>query len=103
MSNLKLKSSELPEEWKGYTINELKYRRAYVATCSELAKERLTRRVRDMRSNTLHSATSMAKGLTQSIPYVGTAFAAAKWGGKAFKFIKHLRDRRKTKRYRLRD
>ncbi len=98
MSNLKLKPSELPEDWKGYTIEELRYRRAYIATCSELAKERLNQQVKSVRSNTLHTATSAATTLTHSIPYLGTAFAVAKWGGRAFKFIKNLSSRRKTKK-----
>lgn len=102
MSNLKLKTSDLPEDWKGYTIDELRYRRAYVATCSELAKERLSQRVKAFRTNTLSSAANTAAGITKSIPLIGTAFTVAKWGGRALKQIKKIRDRRKDKRRRLR-
>lgn len=101
MSNLKIKASDLPEDWKGYTIDELRYRRAYVATCSELAKERLSQRVKAVRTNTLSTAANTASNITKSIPLIGTAFTVAKWGSRAFKRIKQIRDRRKDKRRRL--
>lgn len=103
MSNLKLKTSDLPEDWKGYTIEELQYRRAYVATCSELAKDRLIQRVQALRSNTLKSAAGAATSITRSMPLIGMAFTVAKVGSRAYKFIKNLRVRRKNKKKRLKD
>lgn len=47
MSNAK----QLPhnnEEWKGYTLEEIRYARAYTAARMELNRERLTARARDM-------------------------------------------------------
>lgn len=101
MSNLKIKTSELPEDWKGYTIDELRYRRAYVATCSELAKERLDQSFHALRSNTLQSAASAATGVTKSLPLIGTAYTVVKWGSRAYKYFKQLRDRRKNKKKKL--
>ncbi len=52
MSNAK----QLPhntEEWKGYTLEEIRYARAYTAARMELNRERLTARARDMQKNGL--------------------------------------------------
>ena len=57
MSNAK----QLPhntEEWKGYTLEEIRYARAYTAARMELNRERLTARARDMQKNGLKPGVS---------------------------------------------
>lgn len=67
------------EGWKGYTLNQLRYRRAYVTARLELEKEQLGRDIK---------AERQALTPLSIVSHVGSALRYANWGVLAFQAIK---------------
>lgn len=86
MSNAK----QLPhnnEEWKGYTLEEIRYARAYTAARMELNRERLTARARDMQKNGLKPGVSkgMLGKMLGAFSYIDIALLSWRVGRKLFR------------------
>lgn len=79
------------EGWQGYTIDQLRYRRAYVAARIELEREQLVQDIKDQRQ-TLFSPLGI-------IGHAGSLLKYANWGMIAFEGFKTITSlfRRKKK------
>lgn len=83
------------EEWKGYTLEEIRYARAYTAARMELNRERLAARVVDIQKNGLNPAVS--KGILGKMlgafSYIDIALLAWRVGRKLFLVTRALKRR----------
>lgn len=83
-------------EWKGYTMDELRYARAYTAARIELNKGRLMSRFSQMRKADMQPV--MSKGLIGKVigafSYIDLAMLAWKIGKNVFKVSRLMRGRR---------
>lgn len=80
-------------KWKGYTLDELRYRRALTCVAIEIEKDRIGRTVSGIVPQALKtrsSGTSMLSKALGALSYVDYAIL----GWKLFKKIKSLRHRR---------
>ncbi|MEZ3558295.1 MAG: hypothetical protein K1V86_02390 [Duncaniella sp.] len=92
MSNAK----QLPhnnEEWKGYTLEEIRYARAYTAARMELNRERLTARARDMQKNGLKPGVSkgMLGKMLGAFSYIDIALLSWRVGRKLFRVTRAIK------------
>ena len=92
MSNVK----QLPhntEEWKGYTLEEIRYARAYTAARMELNRERLTARARDMQKNGLKPGVSkgMLGKMLGAFSYIDIALLTWRVGRKLFRVTRAIK------------
>ena len=92
MSNAK----QLPhntEEWKGYTLEEIRYARAYTAARMELNRERLTARARDMQKNGLKPGVSkgMLSKMLGAFSYIDIALLTWRVGRKLFRVTRAIK------------
>lgn len=81
------------DAWKGYTLEELRYRRAYVGARREMEKERLAYNVASLRSNTVSSATGVIKRVGSALPVVKYVVAAVGIGSKIVGMFRRRRKR----------
>jgi len=92
MSNAK----QLPhntEEWKGYTLEEIRYARAYTAARMELNREHLTARARDMQKNGLKPGVSkgMLGKMLGAFSYIDIALLTWRVGRKLFRVTRAIK------------
>ena len=92
MSNAK----QLPhntKEWKGYTLEEIRYARAYTAARMELNRERLTARARDMQKNGLKPGVSkgMLGKMLGAFSYIDIALLTWRVGRKLFRVTRAIK------------
>ncbi len=92
MSNAK----QLPhnnEKWKGYTLEEIRYARAYTAARMELNRERLTARARDMQKNGLKPGVSkgMLGKMLGAFSYIDIALLSWRVGRKLFRVTRAIK------------
>ena len=92
------KAKQLPhtsQDWKGYTLEEIRYARAYTAARMELNRERLMARASDMHKNGLSQGVS--KGLLGKMlgafSYIDIALLAWRAGRKIFKVTRAIKGR----------
>lgn len=83
------------EEWKGYTLEEIRYARAYTAARMELNRERLATRAKDVHKNGLKPG--MSKGvigkMLGAFSYIDIALLAWRAGRKVFKVTRAIKGR----------
>lgn len=82
------------EQWEGYTLDDLRYRRAYVAARRELEKERLFHNVGSMRNGVSKSANTVMRRVTSSIPFLEYGVMAFSVGQKVFRLFGKLRKKK---------
>lgn len=78
------------QKWKGYTLDELRYRRALTGVAIEIEKDRLSRSISSLVPGALKSRTSGASMLSKAfgaLSYVDYAIL----GWKLFKKLKSFR------------
>ena len=85
------------DSWEGYTLDELRYRRAYIAACKELEKEKLAHAVSSFKSNPATGAYSVARRVAQKAPLVNYGLLAFGIASKAWKIIGRFRGKKKKK------
>ncbi|MBD5314302.1 MAG: hypothetical protein K2G41_03440 [Duncaniella sp.] len=93
MSNPK----ELPHEkpaWTGYTLDELRYLRAYTAARIEINRDRIERNVAGLKDNGPVSKGGLLGKVLGTLSYIDIALLTYKVGSKAFKTIRLLRGKR---------
>lgn len=93
MSNPK----ELPHEkpaWTGYTLDELRYLRAYTAARIEINRDRIERNVASLKDNGPVSKGGLLGKVLGTLSYIDIALLTYKVGSKAFKTIRLLRGKR---------
>lgn len=83
------------EAWTGYTLDELKYRRAYLAARKELEKERLLHNVSQLRGAAGTTTMNVFKKVSSGIPLLNYGLLAFNIGSKAWKMIRRFRPKRK--------
>lgn len=83
------------ENWKGYTLEDLRYRRAYVAARRELEKERLHHNIGNARKGAVTAAGGTALRVMQVIPFFDYAMMAWSVGSKAMKLLGRFRRKKK--------
>ncbi len=80
-------------EWKGFTIDELRYRRAYLLARCELSKDQMMRAMGEAKQGLPLSGAShgiMGK-ILGSLNYLDYALIAFRIGSKLFKLTRHRR------------
>lgn len=83
--------SSKKDDFEGLTLDELRYRRAYVGARKDLAKEKLAYNLAYVRSNTLSVAGSTAKRIGAAIPMMNYAVMAFGIGKKVYKLFRRKR------------
>ncbi len=79
-------------EWKGYDMEELRYRRAYVMARMEIEKERMSSSARSLYSSTAGQASSGIMGkLLGSLSYIDYGVLAFRLGKRVFSLFRSLR------------
>lgn len=82
-------------EWKGYDLDQLRYRRAYVLARSEIERIRLMSRYESLRSGLPSIKTSgVASRMLKGLSYMDYAFLAYKAVTKAMKLFGRRRHRK---------
>ena len=83
------------EEWKGYTLEEIRYARAYTAARMELNRERLAARAVDVQKNGLNP--NVSKGvlgkMLGAFSYIDIALLAWRVGRKLFRVTRAIKRR----------
>lgn len=81
------------ENWKGYTIDELCYRRAYTVARLEIEKERLLHNIANIQDGFRASTTtrSMFSRIIGSFSYIDLGLMAFKIGKRIFKTVRRVR------------
>lgn len=81
------------DEWKGYTIEELRYMRAYTAARIEISRDRLMSRLASAKKNGLGTpgGNSMISRLLGAIGYVDMALIGWKVFRRVFKTFRLFR------------
>ncbi len=98
MANEKNLVSEQPqkeEKWNGYTLEDLRYRRAYVAARLELEKERLNHNAGAMRKGVKNSANGVVRRVTSAVPFFEYGIMAYSVGSKLFRVLGKFRRKKK--------
>lgn len=79
-------------DWKGYDIEELRYRRAFVMARMEIEKERMTASARSLYGNTAGQSSSGIMGkLLGSLSYIDYGVLAFRLGKRVFSLFRSLR------------
>jgi len=85
------------DDWEGYTLEDLRYRRAYVAACRELEREKLAHAAGALRTNPATGAFNAVRRVTEKVPMLNYTLLALGVGQKAWKIISKFRGKKKKK------
>lgn len=75
------------EDWQGFTMEELRYRRAYIGARRELEKERLYHRVGSAGDNAKNMVSGTVSRVATAIPVVRYGMMAFTVGSSIFKIL----------------
>ncbi|MCI9285863.1 MAG: hypothetical protein HFJ91_08785 [Muribaculaceae bacterium] len=96
MSNTKMLPHNGPD-WKGYTLDELRYMRAYTAARIEISKNRLAGQASNIKKNGLGSATpgggSIASRIIGAFGYIDMALIGWRIGKMVFRTARLFKKR----------
>ena len=90
---------ELPHEkeaWNGYTLDELRYMRAYTAARLEINRDRLRRNFGNVKKLGPASSTGLLGKVLGTLSYLDIALVTFRIGSKAFKAMRWLRGKRNS-------
>lgn len=79
------------DDWKGYTLDELRYMRAYTAARLEINRDRLNRNFAGVKSVGTFPAKGIVGKILGTLSYLDIAIMAFRIGGKVFKTVRRLR------------
>lgn len=79
------------ENWKGYTLEELMYQRAYNTARLEIQKQRILSNYHHLGKGGGEGKTSFIGRLMSGISYLDLGIAAYKIGSRVFKSFRRLR------------
>ena len=82
------------DDWNGYTLDDLKYRRAYVAARKELEKERMYHNLHNVRKGAVSTAAGTARRVASAVPFLDTAMVAWPVGSKVIRFLGKFRKKK---------
>ncbi len=92
MSNIAPK--QLPhtsEGWDGYTLDQLRYMRAYTAARIEISKDRMQRNLANLKSGPAGKTEGLLGKMFSTLSYLDIAILTFKISSKAFKAIRWMR------------
>lgn len=89
--DLKKLPHKTSETWDGYDLDELKYRRAYIAARRELNRERLLHSAGVLRGQAGSAASSVANRVARAVPLVNYGLIAFNLGSKVWQLVKSIR------------
>lgn len=90
-------AKELPHEkaeWTGYTLDELRYMRAYTAARLEITRDRLQRNVVSLKDYGPVSKNGMLGKILGTLSYIDIAIITFRIGSKALRTLRFLRGKR---------
>lgn len=92
MSNHKQLPHHTPD-WHGYTLDEIRYMRAYTAARIEINRDRITTRVHELSKASKNgmTPTGLAGRLLGAFSYLDMAIIAWKVGSKTLKMVRAFR------------
>lgn len=91
-NNCSTKIIPADENWKGYTLEELKYQRAYTSARLEIQRQRIVLNIHKMKNGGGTSVASSWTGrLLSSFSYFDIGLFTFKIGKRVFKTIKRLK------------
>lgn len=90
MANTKELPHEKPE-WSGYTLEELRYMRAYTVARLEINRDRLQRNFAGLKDAGPVSKSGMLGKLLGTLSYIDIALLTFRVGSKAFKVARFLK------------
>lgn len=76
------------EQWQGYTLDEMRYMRAYTAARIEISRDRIARTFGQLRNTTALVPTGLLGKLLGSFTYVDMGIIAYRVGRQLFKTFK---------------
>lgn len=79
------------EYWKGYTLDELRYLRAYTMARMEINRDQLRRNFSNVKNLKAIPGKGMFGRILGTLSYLEIAVMAFKVGGKVFKTVRRLR------------
>lgn len=79
------------EVWDGYTLDELRYMRAYTAARIEINKDRIVRNVSALKSGPTGKTEGLLGRMFSTLSYIDIAMLTYKIGSRAFKAVRWLR------------
>lgn len=98
MKNLTTEINSDENSWRGYTLSELRYRRAYVQVKLEMAREALFSRSKSVMNNGVIPMKGVTGGIMGKVmgalDYFDYAFLAYKAGSKIIHIFKALRPKK---------
>ena len=86
------------EGWTGYTLEEISYKRAYMAAKRELEKERLKYNLTTIKGTVGSGAVDAVRRVASGIPMVSYGMLAFNVASKGFKIVKSFLPRKKNKK-----
>ena len=78
-------------EWTGYTLDELRYMRAYTAARLEISRDRMKRNLAGIKNVGPVSSSSLLGKVLGTLSYLDIALVTFRIGSKAFKAMRWLR------------
>lgn len=80
-------------DWHGYTLDELRYMRAYTAARIEINREHIVNRVRQLSKTGKNGMTStgLVGRMLSAFSYIDIAIIAWKVGARALKMVRAIR------------
>ncbi len=94
MANTKELPHEKPE-WSGYTLEELRYMRAYTVARLEINRDRLQRNFAGLKDSGPVPKSGMLGKLLGTLSYIDIALLTFRVGSKAFKAVRFLKGRKR--------
>lgn len=85
------------ENWQGYTLEDLRYRRAYIAACRELEKERLLHTFSSLRMHPATGAFNIAAKVAGRMPTLNRILFFVGIGAKLWNLIGKFRGKKKKR------
>ncbi len=79
------------DEWKGYTLDELRYMRAYAAARIEINRDRLRTNFRNARHAGPKSIGGVVGRVLGALSYIDIAIMSFKVGSKVLKTVRRIR------------
>lgn len=82
------------ESWNGYSLDELRYMRAYTAARLEINRDRLKRNFANAKNIGPSSSSGLVGKMLGAMTYFDIALLAFRMGSKAFKAMRWIRRKR---------
>lgn len=79
------------DDWKGYSLDELRYMRAYTAARLEINRDRIHRNFANVKNVGAFPAKGIFGKILGTLSYLDIAIMAFRVGGKVFKTVRRLR------------